>query len=243
MMHMAKFQSGDLELHYDEYGTGFPVLLIAPGGMKSEASFWASTPWNPIEQLSKRFRVIAMDQRNAGRSTGPIVSSDSWSTYTQDQLDLLDHLEIDKFHAVGMCIGGPYVMGLIAAAPDRVASGVLFQTIGLSHNRQAFFDMFDAWASELLPLRPEVSKEALQQFKLNMYGTDEILFNVGENFLQKVVTPLLLMKGNDLYHPSESSEAVNALCQNSTLISDWKAGEELQLAAEQFEQFLERHTP
>ena len=88
-----------------------------------------------------------------------------------------------------------------------------------------------------------MSKEALQQFKLNMYGTDEILFNVGENFLQKVVTPLLLMKGNDLYHPSESSEAVNALCQNSTLISDWKAGEGLQLAAEQFEQFLERHTP
>ena len=91
MMHMAKFESGDLELHYDEYGTGFPVLLIAPGGMKSEASFWESTPWNPIEQLSDKFRVIAMDQRNAGRSTGPITESDSWTTYTQDQLDLLDH--------------------------------------------------------------------------------------------------------------------------------------------------------
>jgi pimeloyl-ACP methyl ester carboxylesterase len=243
MMHMAKFESGDLELHYDEYGTGFPVLLIAPGGMKSEASFWESTPWNPIEQLRDKFRVIAMDQRNAGRSTGPISESDSWNTYTQDQLDLLDHLEIDQFHAVGMCIGGPYVMGLIEAAPDRVASGVLFQTIGLSGNREAFFGMYDAWASELRPLRPEVSADTWQQFRSNMYGGDEILFNVGESFLKTVATPLLLLKGNDLYHPAESSLAVNDLCRNSTLISDWQTGNGLQVAAREFETFLERHTP
>lgn len=243
MMDMAKFESGDLELHYDEYGTGFPVLLIAPGGMKSEASFWNSTPWNPIEQLREKFRVIAMDQRNAGRSRGPIGPFDGWTTYTQDQLALLDHLEIDQFHAVGMCIGGPYVMGLIEAAPDRVASGVLFQTIGLSGNRQAFFDMYDAWASELRAQRPEVSEETWQQFKANMYDTDDLLFNVGESFLETVTTPLLLMKGNDLYHPEESSLAVNNLCQNSTLISDWQMGEGLHLAAQEFEAFLERHTP
>ena len=59
---MPSFVSDDVEIHFDEYGSGFPVLLIAPGGMKSEASFWESTPWNPIPQLSDRFRVIAMDQ-------------------------------------------------------------------------------------------------------------------------------------------------------------------------------------
>ena len=41
---MATFVSDDIEIHFDEYGSGFPVLLIAPGGMKSEASFWESTP-------------------------------------------------------------------------------------------------------------------------------------------------------------------------------------------------------
>ena len=67
MSGMANFQTNGADIHYDEYGEGFPVLLIAPGGMKSEVSFWNSTPWNPIEQLRGAFRVIAMDQRNAGR--------------------------------------------------------------------------------------------------------------------------------------------------------------------------------
>jgi len=102
---MASFTFDGTEIHFDEYGSGFPVLLIAPGGMKSAAPFWESTPWNPIPQLSETFRVIAMDQRNAGRSSGPISADDSWDTYTRDQLALLDYLGIEKFHAVGMCIG------------------------------------------------------------------------------------------------------------------------------------------
>ncbi len=241
MISMATFKSDDVEIHFDEYGSGFPVLLIAPGGMKSEASFWASAPWNPITQLKDKFRVIAMDQRNAGRSIAPITSTDSWSTYTNDQLALLDHLGIDRFHVVGMCIGGPYVMGLINQAPQRVASGVLFQTIGLSGNREAFFDMYDGWAAELRPTRPEVSAETWHQFKINMYGSDNVLFNVDETFLKTVTTPLLVLEGNDLYHPSESSLVVNDLTQNTTLIRDWKSGESMETAAQQFVEFLVRH--
>ncbi|HAA67398.1 MAG TPA: alpha/beta hydrolase, partial [Acidimicrobiaceae bacterium] len=90
--------------------------------MKSEVSFWNSTPWNPIEQLRGAFRVIAMDQRNAGRSTGPIAASDGWHTYAQDQIALLDHLGVDRFAVAGMCIGGPYAMGLIAEVPERVSA-------------------------------------------------------------------------------------------------------------------------
>ena len=242
MISMASFKSGDVDIHYDEYGEGFPVLLIAPGGMKSEASFWESTPWNPITQLSGQFRVIAMDQRNAGRSSGPGTATDSWDTYTRDQLLLLDHLNVDRFHVVGMCIGGPYVMGLIEQAPERVASGVLFQTIGLSRNREAFFDMFDGWATELRPTRPEVAPEAWDQFKMNMYGSDKVLFNVDETFLKTVTTPLLVLEGNDLYHPSESSLVVSDLAQNTTLIRDWMSGAAMESAAQQFAEFLANHS-
>lgn len=240
---MSSFISGDVELHFDDYGNGFPVLLIAPGGMKSEASFWESTPWNPIEQLSDNFRVIAMDQRNAGRSKGPIAADHSWGTYAEDQLSLLDHLGIDRFHVAGMCIGGPYVMGLIERAPQRVAAAVLFQTIGLSGNRAAFFDMYDAWAEELRPQRPEVAENDWEQFKMNMYGSDKFLFNVDEDFVRSVETPLLVMEGGDLYHPSESSVAVSELAQNATLIRDWKSGSAMELAAQQFADFLEGHRP
>ena len=179
-------------------------MFIAPGGMRSAASFWERTPWNPIEQLAPHYRVIAMDQRNAGRSVAPIQATDSWHVYTADQLALLDHLGIDRFHVAGMCIGGPYIMGLIQAVPHRVTSAVLFQTIGLHNNRQAFFEMFDSWAQDLKPKRSEVSEAAWESFKKSMYG-GEFLFNVSREFVSHCQTPLLVLLGNDLHHPAETS--------------------------------------
>src|SRR4026209_2271742 len=200
---MPVFKRDDVELYYEEHGTGFPVLLIAPGGMRSDVSFWERTPWNPIEQLAPNYRVIAMDQRNAGKSVAPVRPSDSWHVYTADQLALLDHLGIDRFHVAGMCIGGPYIMGLIKAAPQRVVSAVgvptirpaaqrprrvgaavVFQALGLDGNRQAFFEMFDSWANELRPTRPEVSGATWESFKKSMYGGD-FLFNVSREFVSR----------------------------------------------------------
>jgi pimeloyl-ACP methyl ester carboxylesterase len=89
---MPTFERDDIQIYYEEYGQGFPVLLIAPGGMRSAISFWEGTPWNPIEQLAPNYRVIAMDQRNAGKSVAPVRATDSWHVYTQDQLALLSNI-------------------------------------------------------------------------------------------------------------------------------------------------------
>jgi len=239
---MSIFKWDDIQLYYEEHGAGFPVLLIAPGGMRSAASFWERTPWNPIEQLALHYRVIAMDQRNAGHSVAPIRATDSWHVYTADQLALLDHLGIERCHVAGMCIGGPYIMGLIQAAPHRVTSAVLFQTIGLHNNRQAFFEMFDSWANELKPTRSDVSEEAWESFKKTMYGGD-FLFNVSREFVANCQTPLLVLLGNDLHHPAETSREVAALAPNAALIEDWKEPAHQPAAKKAVEEFLAKHTP
>lgn len=236
------FTSGEVELYYEEQGKGFPVLLIAPGGMRSSTSFWERTPWNPISDLSGEFRVIAMDQRNAGRSRAPIRADDGWHVYTADQLALMDHLGIERFHVAGMCIGGPYCMGLIDAAPERVASAVLFQPIGLADNRQAFYDMFDNWAAELAPERPEVDEAAWESFKHNMYDGD-FLFNVDRGFVERCTTPLLVLCGADLYHPTETSRDIVELAPNATFIEQWKDGEPRTAARAAVREFLRTHTP
>ena len=100
---MPIFERDDTKLYYEEHGTGFPVLLIAPGGMRSAVSFWEQVTWNAIEQLAPHYRVIAMDQRNAGQSVAPIRATDSWHVYTEDQLALMDHLGVGQFHTAGMC--------------------------------------------------------------------------------------------------------------------------------------------
>ncbi|MEM7465698.1 MAG: alpha/beta hydrolase [Pseudomonadota bacterium] len=238
---MAIFEHGEAKLYYEVHGEGFPVLLIAPGGMRSSIPFWYNTPWNPIEQLSPHYQVIAMDQRNAGKSTGPISGCDGWQLFARDQVALLDHLGVDRFHVAGMCIGGPYIMGLIDAVPERVASGVIFQTIGLSDNRQAFLDLFDGWAEELKPAHPDVSADDWAKFRNAMFG-GEFLFNVSEDFVRGCATPLLVFMGNDIYHPQESSRRLAELAPNVEFIEQWKEAPHMGPAMASMEAFLTRHT-
>lgn len=239
---MPYFESGDVKLYYTDDGQGFPLLLIAPGGMRSSVGFWERTPWNPITQLSPKYRVIAMDQRNAGLSTAPITADDGWATYTDDQLALMDHLGIDRFHVAGMCIGGSYIMALIDAAPERVASGVVFQTIGVDDNTKAFFDMFDDWADALKPQRPEVSDEAWESFKHNMYDTEDFLFTADTEWVKTCTTPLLVLLGNDLYHPESSSRTLAELAPNATLVERWKEPEHHPAAMAAVADFLAAHS-
>ena len=44
---MPTFQQRDVALYYEEYGSGYPLLLIAPGGMRSMIDFWHRSPFTP----------------------------------------------------------------------------------------------------------------------------------------------------------------------------------------------------
>ncbi len=162
---MPSFERDEIVIHYLERGEGFPVLLFAPGGMRSASRYWQASPWNPVVELESRFRVLAMDQRNAGKSTAPVRADDGWHAYTSDHVALLDHLEIEQCHLIGGCIGGPFCLGLMQAAPDRIASAVLQQPIGLHENRQAFYDMFDSWALDIAAAHPEATDETWSAFR------------------------------------------------------------------------------
>ena len=92
---MPIFRRDQVNIHYEIKGDGFPILVFAPGGMLSAASFWENAEWDPIKTLSPHFTVITMDQRNAGSSRAPVSGSDGWHSYAEDHLALLDHLNID----------------------------------------------------------------------------------------------------------------------------------------------------
>lgn len=232
---------GEVDLYYEVHGSGFPVLLIAPGGMRSAVSFWEGTPWNPITAWQADFQVIAMDQRNAGQSSGPVRADHGWQTYTDDQLALLDHLGVNRFAVAGMCIGGPYCMGLIDSAPQRVSAAVLFQSIGFDDNRDAFYAMFDSWAEELAAeSHADVPAAAWRSFRSNLFDAD-FMFNVDEAFVRACTTPLEVLCGNDLYHPAVTSRRIAELAPNAEFIEHWKEGEPLVQAQAQVLAFLQSH--
>src|SRR5260370_17528959 len=105
---MPTFERDKGSLYYEEFGRGYPLLLFAPGGMRSAIDFWHKSPFDPTQEFASDFRMIAMDQRNASaRSRGPVGAADGWPTYTADHLALLAHLKIDPCHLMRACIASP----------------------------------------------------------------------------------------------------------------------------------------
>src|SRR5204862_1667468 len=144
---MPSLEHRGATIYYEEFGQGFPILTFAPAGLASTIAVWSqpSAPINPTTELAKHFRVIAMDQRNAGgRSRAPITAGDGWDTYTADHIAVLDHLRIDRCHLYGQCIGGSFILNMLKHHPQRVASAVLAQPIRpvgpMAPGRPARFD-------------------------------------------------------------------------------------------------------
>src|SRR5213593_4246666 len=74
---MPTFEHHGASIYYEEFGQGFPILTFAPAGLQSVIDVWSkpSAPINPTTEFATDFRVIAMDQRNAGgKSRAPITA-------------------------------------------------------------------------------------------------------------------------------------------------------------------------
>src|SRR5499427_9551893 len=92
------YEKGPVRIRYEQAGSGFPLLLIAGGGLNSTiAGLTSGSPFNPIEEFKGEYRCIAADLRNAneGQSSGPLEIERPWDAYTDDHLGLMDHLGID----------------------------------------------------------------------------------------------------------------------------------------------------
>ena len=130
---MAFYEKGNVRIAYEEAGKGFPLLVIAGGGLNSTIE-WAkkNAPFNAMTEFSNEYRVIMSDLRNAfgGQSTGPLEVDRPWDSYIDDLLGLMDHLGIKRFMALGYCIGAPYIWNLVKRAPDRVVAAVPAQPVG-----------------------------------------------------------------------------------------------------------------
>ena len=240
---MPSLIRGEVRIHYEVHGTGFPVLLLAPGGMRSSIEFWGRTPFNPISELSGRFCVIAMDQRNAGASRAPVSAADGWLSYAEDQLALLDELGVERCHLLGGCIGGAFALALIGIAPSRVSAAVLQQPIGNSGlNRPVFHALFQGWAEALVRERPDVSLEALAGLESHLYDHD-FAFSATREEVARCPVPLLVLRGDDEYHPAAVSEEIARLAPRAELIPKWKTGDDVARAVSRVQAFLLENTP
>ena len=118
---------------YEVIGEGPPLLMFSPGGFDATIEKWSSlgvyARIKPLDHLAKRYSCIVFDRRECGQSGGR-VERVGWIDYVNQALDLLDHLEIERAHLMGGCMGCSPVAAFAVAHPERVLSMVLYWPVG-----------------------------------------------------------------------------------------------------------------
>ena len=249
---MSFYEKGAVRIHYEEAGSGYPLLVIAGGGLNSTIAGLSgpSSPFNPMTEFKGEYRCIAADLRNAngGQSSGPLEADRPWDAHTDDHLGLMDHLGIDKFMVHGFCIGGPFIWNLLKRAPDRVVAAVLAQPSGSRPEaRDLFYDNnMKGWGPELVKRRPEITMEQVDKFLTRMYRTDpDFVFTVSRDFVRNCKTPVLILPDDIPAHPyAVAMEAAMLAPQGEVSMFPWKEPKErIPLAIRQIHSFLRAHRP
>ena len=109
-------------------------------------------------------------------------------------------------------------------------------------NREVFLQMFDGWAEELAKVRPEVPRAAFSSFRHNLYD-GQFAFSVSREQVRACKVPLLVLRGNDVYHPSDIAEEIARIAPRGELVESWKEGEAVARAVIRVKAFLAEHTP
>jgi pimeloyl-ACP methyl ester carboxylesterase len=248
---LSIFEKGPVRIYYEESGSGFPLLLIAGGGLNSTiAGLKRGDPFNPIEEFKAEYRCIAADLRNAngGQSSGPLEIDRPWDSHADDQLGVMDGLGIDKFMVMGFCIGGPMIWNILKRAPDRVVAAVLAQPSGSRPEMRDYFyeNNMNGWGPELVKRRPEITMDMVDKFLTKMYRTNpDFVFTVTRDFVRNCQTPVLILPDDIPPHPyAVAMEAAMLAPKAEVSIFPWKEPKErIPLAVRQIHSFLKAHRP
>jgi len=96
---MPLYEKGDIRIHYEEVGSGFPLLLMSGGGWPSTIAWNAKdAPCNPVEECRNEYRCITADLPNAysGQSSGWLEIDRPWDAYANGQVGVRDRLGIKR---------------------------------------------------------------------------------------------------------------------------------------------------
>ena len=249
---MPFYERGPVRIHYEEFGSGFPLLLIAGGGLSASTidGLIKTSPYNPIEEFKGEYRCIAADLRNSitGQSTGPLEVDRPWDSFTDDHVGLMDHLRIDKFMVMGFCIGGPLIWNVLERAPTRVVAAVLAQPSGFRPEMPnlSYETNMAGWAKDLVKKRPDISIETVDRFLTKMYrDKPDFVWTVTRDFVRSCRTPVLILPDDIPGHPFAVAMEAALLAPNAEVsMYPWKEPKErIPVAVRQIHSFMRAHRP
>ena len=272
-------------IYYEVRGSGFPLLLFAPGGINSQVSFWSRSLINPLE-FADEFMVIGMDQRHAEHSPAPLKAP-TWEEHAADQRAVLEAVGVSRTLLYGGCIGVAFVLRFIQEAPGMVAAGAGQDAVGFHegvNTRETFFAMFrptielahsqgmaavvaaarrdplfvmnnaagpfaariaadEAFAAEVAALTPEDYERIVRAYDEQIWGRYHPFMSVDASFVRTCPVPLLLIPGNDPFHPLPVSERIcREMPRAECLPVDCRSSEKIEGTKRRLRAFFHEHS-
>ena len=117
---VGKENSGNIDLYYEDHGSGKPVVLIH-GYPLSGASWEKQVPG----LLEAGHRVITYDRRGFGKSSQPTTGY-NYDTFAEDLYKVVTHLELRDFALVGFSMGGGEVARYLGKYGSKGVSKAVF---------------------------------------------------------------------------------------------------------------------
>ena len=195
----------NIEMYYEEYGTGKPLLLLHGfGGCVQN--------WYPFTgKLSEHYRLIVVDLRGHGRSTNP-ENKFTHREAANDVFLLLEKLGIGNFLAMGMSSGGMTLLHMATSQPSRIDSMVLisatshFPEQARAIMRRASFGTMPQQVQEMYrecaKRGDEQIRQLITQFNAFYENHDDMNFTAQD--LSTITAPTLIVHGDrDNFFPVE----------------------------------------
>ncbi|MCP4570168.1 MAG: alpha/beta hydrolase [FCB group bacterium] len=118
---MPEINTGEVTLYYEETGAGTPLVFLH--GFTLDRRMWRKQ----VEYFSRKFRVIIYDSRGHGHSSCP-ESGYAREDRVRDLKKLAEILKLEKFHLIGLSMGGATALGYAIDYTDNLASLTLVDT-------------------------------------------------------------------------------------------------------------------
>lgn len=153
-------KNGDVQLHWQERGTGTPVVLVM-------GHRYSSAMWYPVlDYLAAEHRVIWFDNRGTGQSG--MTPKVSIADFVNDTLAVMDAAGVEKAHLFGVSMGGGIVLEMSRVHPERMTSMILGCTCMLTPDKPRT----PAWVRMLYFLPPAIIHALIRPRVANKgYGT------------------------------------------------------------------------
>ena len=183
----STFTHDGIQLYYEVYGAGEPILLVHGGGL-SIASFKAQ-----IEYFRQHYKVIAMDSRDQGRS-GDSPDKITYEKMTDDLAALLDHLNVSPVNVLGWSDGGIEALLLGIRHPAKVKK---IAVMAANLDPQGVYPEIWDWARKEMDSMPSEAKqtpEGKRELKLLQMALTEP--HIDPKALETITVPTLVLAGD-----------------------------------------------